>query len=93
MIKLYREKSSLQADAIESEFQDVLLGYDPVIVTPLEAMQRFGGEHSLPLITDNEKVVSGEELPSYVNELRELMRSWLLRFGGICYVDDDGKGC
>ena len=93
MIKLYRELASPQADAIEAEFQDALLGYYSVTLTPQEAAERFGVKHSLPFIADNEKIVSGDALPAYVNELRDLMRSWLLRSGGTCYVDDDGKGC
>jgi hypothetical protein len=93
MIKLYREFASPQADAIEAEFQDALLGYDTVTLTPQEAVEHFGRGHSLPILTNNAQIVSGAELPSFVNELRELMRSWLLRSGGTCYVDEDGNGC
>jgi hypothetical protein len=93
MIKLYREQSSPQADSIEAEFHESLLGYDRVILTPRDVAEQFGHEHSLPILTDNEKVVSGEALPAYVSELQTLMRNWLLLSGGTCYVDDKGNGC
>lgn len=93
MIKLYREKGSPQADAIEAEFRESLLGYDRVVITATDAVERFGPDHSLPIITDNEKVVSGDALPAYVSELQTLMRNWLLLSGGTCYVDDKGNGC
>ena len=93
MIKLYREKDSSQADRIEAEFQDVLLGYEREYVTPEEAAQRFGSHHSLPVITNNEKVVSGDEIPAYIKELQNLMHDWQAFQGDWCYVNDKGESC
>jgi hypothetical protein len=93
MIKLYREKDSSPADRIEAEFQDVLLGYEREIVTSAEALQRFGAHHSLPVITNNEKIVSGDEIPIYIKELQNLMRDWQAFQGDSCYVNDKGENC
>lgn len=93
MIKLYREEVSPPADLIEAEFRDLILGYDREIVTPAEAKQHFGEEHSLPIITNNEKVVSGDALPSYIKELQSLMRDWQAFQGDWCYVNDKGENC
>ena len=93
MVKLYREENSSKADRIEAEFQDIILGYDREIVTPEEATRRFGSEHSLPVITNNEKIVSGDAIPDYVEELRALMRDWQAFQGDWCYVNDMGDVC
>jgi hypothetical protein len=93
MIKLYREENSKQADIIEAEFQDMLLGYDRVVIAEQDARQMFGAETNLPLITNNDKTVSGEELPAYIEELRDLARDWQKFQVDACYVDDDGRIC
>jgi len=92
MIKLYREENSRQADSIEAEFQDMVLGYDRVVVDANKATQLFG-DTTLPIITNNEKVISGDDIPAYIKELKQLMREWQLFQGDYCYVDDDGKTC
>jgi len=93
MIKLYREQVSLQADAIEAEFHDLILGYDRVVVDSAEATQRFGEERSLPVITNNERVVSGDEIPAYIRELQKFMQEWQAFQGDSCYVNDNGETC
>lgn len=93
MIKLYREEHSPQADAIEAEFRELVLGYDRVVIEPGEAARSFGAEASLPLITDNERLVRMEQFPAYLKELTQLMRQWQLFQGDYCYVDDDGETC
>jgi len=93
MVKLYREQVSPQADAIEAEFRDMILGYDREVLTPAEASERFGEQYLLPIITNNEKVVRGAEIPAYVKELQALMRDWQAFQGDWCYVNDMGENC
>jgi hypothetical protein len=93
MIKLYRERNSPQADAFEAEFRDMVLGYDRVLVDEKEAAQLFGVETELPVITNNERVASGEGIPAYIKELGKLWRDWQLFQGDCCYVDDNGEAC
>jgi hypothetical protein len=93
MIKLYRHENSKPADAIEAEFRDMILGYDRAVVDEKEAKQMFGGGIRLPVITNNEKVVSGEQIPAYLRELRQLMRDWQRYQGDSCYVDEEGETC
>jgi len=92
MIKLYREKNSPQADAIEAEFRELVLGYDRVVVDGNEALGLFD-KMTLPVITNNERVVSGDDLPAYIKELTQLMRDWQLFQGDYCYVAEDGESC
>ena len=93
MVKLYREKISPQADAIEAELQDMIFGYDSEIMDPSFAAEKFGPQHSLPVITNNEKVVSGEQIPAYIKELRTLMKDWQAFQGDSCYINDRGENC
>lgn len=93
MVKLYREKISPQADAIEAGLQDMIFGYDREIMDPAGALRRFGPGHSLPVITNNEKTVSGGDIPAYIRELRSLMKDWQAFQGDSCYVDGKGENC
>ena len=68
MVKLYREKISPQADILEAELKDMTFGYDKEIMDPAAAASKFGPQHCLPVITNNEKVVSGEAIPAYMKE-------------------------
>ena len=91
MIRLYREVESVQADAIEAEFRELVLGYERVIIRAEEAPKMFDGR-SLPVITNYERVVSGEEIPAYIKELTRLMYEWQLFQSDACYIRDDGDG-
>ena len=93
MIKIYLERNSSQADTIEAEFCDMVLGYDRVVVDPLAAARLFGTNTSLPIITNNERIVSGDDIPAYIKELGKLWREWQLFQGDCCYVDDGGEIC
>jgi hypothetical protein len=94
MLKLYREPQSPEADAIEGELKDILLGFDRVDMEPAEAQAKFGRVHSLPVLADNERVVSGKDaLAAYLNELRKFMQDWQAFQGDSCYVDEDGESC
>lgn len=93
MIVLYREEESVEADAIEVEFREMVLGYDRVIVEPVQARKLFGEGHALPVIKNNERMVSGEEINAYLKELEKLMHDWQMFQGDYCYVDEDGESC
>ena len=90
MIKLYREENSPQADAIEAEFREMVMGYDRVVMEPQQAGEMFAGR-TLPVITNNERVVSGDEVKPYLKELERLMRDWQRFQSDACYVDEDGE--
>ena len=89
MIKLYREEKSELADTIEAEFRELVLAYDRVVVEPAEALTMFEGL-ALPVITNNERVVSGDEIPTYIKALEKLMTHWQLYQGDMCMPGEDG---
>jgi len=90
MIKLYRTVESAEADTIEAEFRELVLAYDRVLVEPAQSHALFDGA-ALPVITNNERVVSGEGIRPYLKELETLMRDWQLFQGDTCYVGEDGS--
>ena len=89
MIKLYREEESPQADMIEAEFREMVLGYDLVSIEALRARELFGTDHPLPVITDNELMVSGEAIQPYLKELGKFTHDWQLFQGSCCHIDDE----
>lgn len=93
MIKLYRQAHSPQADTIEAEFRELALGFERVVIEAEEAAALFGSDVSLPLLTDNERLVCGADIPAYLKELANLWREWQLFQGDYCYVDDNGEVC
>jgi hypothetical protein len=93
MIKLYREENSASADAIEAEFRELVLGYDRVVIQSRAAAALFGADTSLPVITNNTRIVSGEAIPAYIEELTRVMRAWQLFQSDACYVDENGETC
>jgi len=93
MIKLYREENSSQADIIEAEFRELVLGYDLMVIEPGQAAKLFGTKATLPVITSNERVVSGDAIPAYIKQLTRLVYDWRLFQSDSCYVDDNGETC
>ncbi len=71
----------------------MILGYDRVVVAEQDAQQMFGEDTSLPVITNNGTIVSGQAIPAYLEELQELMSGWQEYQGDSCYVNDKGKTC
>jgi hypothetical protein len=94
MIEVFREEESKQADWVEAELQEMVLGYERVITTPEEARNTLGSQHSLPAIKNGEQIASGKEgLMVYLKELEGLARQWRAFQGDWCYVDDQGDVC
>ncbi len=93
MVKLYREKFDPVADAIEADLQDMIFGYEREVVNSTTAVGLFGKERPLPVMTNNERVVSGDEIPVYIKELLTFMTDWQAFQGDSCYVNDKGENC
>lgn len=91
MIILYREEKSPSADAIEAEFRELVMGYDRVVVNAAQAAELFDETHALPVIKNNDRVVSGDDIPVYLKELTKFMHDWQLFQNHCCSVDDGGE--
>lgn len=92
MIKIFREVNSPQADAVEAEFREMVLAYERIVVNAEDLKRMFGGDVSAPVLTDNERVVTGEAgVAAYLKELKKFVYEWQLFQNNCCYVDDDGN--
>ena len=81
----------MSADAIEAEFRELVLGFDRVVVDPAQVTELFDETHALPVIKNNDRVVSGDDIPVYLKELTKFMHDWQLFQNHCCSVDDGGE--
>ena len=88
MIRLYREEKSAQADGIEAEFREMVLGFDCMVVDTSRAVNLFVADVTLPVITDNQRIISGDEIPVYIKETEKFMREWQLLQNHCCTTAD-----
>lgn len=90
MIQLYREPLSPEGDQIESALREMVVGYQRVDVTPVEAASVLGANVSLPALKDGDKIASGKEsLTRFLDDLEQFVHDWHTYQGDACYVRDD----
>jgi hypothetical protein len=93
MIELFRENVSTEADWVEAELREMVVGYERIVTTPVEFAQRFGAP-GLPVLRDGERMASGrEELMQFLRDLEFFAAQWRMFEGDWCYVDEDGETC
>lgn len=94
MLEVFREEISPEADWVEAELRENVLGFERVILTPAEAAQWFGDTISLPVLRDGERIASGREaLMIFLQDLEKFAAQWRRFEGDWCYVDEDGETC
>ncbi|NJN44747.1 MAG: hypothetical protein HC806_08535 [Anaerolineae bacterium] len=94
MIQVFREIDSPEADWVEAELKEMVLGYERIITTSTEISQIVGGKLPLPVLRDGDRVASGrEDLMQFIKDLRVLAAEWRLFEGDWCYVDENGETC
>lgn len=94
MITLYRNENEANGDWVEAEFKALVVGYRREILTSEEASNRFGPQVELPVITDGEEVVHGQQaLLAYLRRLERFVGDWRRFQSDACYVDDQGEVC
>ena len=94
MIEVLREEMSADADGVEAELREMVLGFERVIITPAEAEQRFGKLIALPVLQDGARIASGrEELMKFLRDLEKFTAQWRMFEGDWCYVNEDGETC
>ncbi len=93
MIELFRESESAEADWVEAELREMVVGYARRVTTPQESALTFG-DLPLPILQDADKLASGRDgLTQFLRELETFAEAWRLFQGDSCYVRDDGSHC
>lgn len=88
MIEIIREADSSQADWVEAELRELVVGYERIVTTPQAARRDLGLDQPLPLLRDGGRLVGEEdELHAYLEELAGFVHDWNTYQGDACYVD------
>ena len=100
MITLYRAADCIRCDEVQETLRDLVVAHQVVEVgqngngerpTPLNGA--LAGQR-LPVITDGDQVVSGEEaIHDYLADLTREMEQWRKFQTDACYIDDQGETC
>lgn len=94
MLEVFREEISPEGDWVEAELREMVVAYDRVILTPTEAVERFGETVSLPILRDGARMASGEAtLKQFLRDFEKFAAQWRLFQGDFCYVDEEGETC
>lgn len=93
MIELYRETDSPEADWVEAELKDMVVGYACQVVSPADLPPNMTGL-GLPILRDGEKLASGRNaLMDFLIDLRKFVEQWRMFQSDSCYIHDDGQNC
>lgn len=91
MIQLYRESLSPEGDQIESALREMVVGYQRVDVTPVEAARLLGADVRLPALKNGGKIAFGKEaLAGFLVDLEQFVHDWNTYQGDACYIREDG---
>lgn len=94
MISVYRTEKSQDGDWVEAELKAMVVGYRRILMPQFAAQDKFGEHISLPLITDGEQLVFGEQdLLDYLRRLERFVGDWRRFQSDACYVDEDEQVC
>lgn len=86
MIEVIRAAESAEADWVEAELRELVLGYERVVVALGEV------DFPLPAIRQDGRLVSGREgLLQALKELELMAEAWRRFQSDACYVDDEGE--
>jgi hypothetical protein len=92
MITLYRTPApSLLADQAQRVLAELVLAHN--VVTVEDTAPGLPAGTGLPAILDEDKVVSGDAIPAYLEELTSYMAEWSRYQSDSCYVDKDNRYC
>jgi hypothetical protein len=94
MIQLYRAANCPACAEIETAFQELVVAYQVITVTPDQPLPELGADPLLPVIKDEGKFISGpEDIKTYLWELEQIVADWRRFQGDACYIDEAGEIC
>lgn len=85
---------SPEADWIEAELKDLVVGYERRILGAAQVQQILGRAVDLPILRDGDRIASGrEEILAFLKDIHRLVEDWRRFQSDSCYVDEDGNTC
>ncbi len=92
MITLYRTtEGSPAADEAARVLADLVIAHTVHHVDEVPADVPAGS--GLPVIVDDGRVVTADEMPAYLEELTDYLAEWSRYQSDSCYVDKDDRFC
>ena len=91
VITLYRRAESADGDRVQEVLTDLVLAHSVVTVdrVPPEVSEAA----TLPVVVDAGRVVAGDDLGPYLEELTDYLAEWSRYQSDSCYVDKDDRFC
>jgi hypothetical protein len=92
MITLYRTpEPSFVADRAQQVLADLVLAHN--VVTVEDTVLELPAGTELPAIVDDDRLISGDAITGYLEELTSYMAEWSRYQSDSCYVDKDNRFC
>lgn len=94
MIKLYRPTNCPTCAEIETTLLELVVAHQVIVVEGENMPADLGSEVSLPVIRENDHLISGPgAISAYLEELAQFTARWRRFQSDSCYIDDNGQGC
>ncbi len=94
MIEVYWQIESSEADWVEAELKQMVLGYRCVFTDEDEASSTLGKSVTPPVVRQDLKIVFGRwGLLVYLHELEQFAADWRAYQSDACYSDEEGEVC
>ena len=94
VLEIYREFTSPEADWIEADLKDAVVGYERHVLAASQAGEILGKPVELPVLRDGDRIASGrEEILAFLKDIHKLMEDWRKFQVDSCYIDDEGEAC
>jgi len=94
MIEVFRQTESDEADWVEAELKEMVLGYQCVIIDEAKAASELGRSVTLPAVRQDGKIFYGrQDLLSFLRDLEQFAVDWRAFQSDACYLDKDGEVC
>lgn len=85
MIELVRSDACATCDEVSTALQDLSVSHQVVAAAP--------GTPAHHVIREGNRVITGDDLPPYLEELTRFVHDWRRFQSDACFLEDDGSIC
>jgi hypothetical protein len=85
MIELVRSDTCKTCDEVSTRLRELSVAHQVVAAVP--------GTDAHHVIREGDRIVAGNDLPPYLEELTRVIHDWNRFQSDACFVEDDGRIC